>query len=112
MRRWYRSAFRVPSSDLEEATPSNETDPSRPCGAVGAHHSVKMEARVQFPSRALLETRKCEVGIRKFEHDSKGLWFRVPSSAINRGTVRQLAERPSSNLGECGFNSHPCYLKF
>ena len=53
-----------------------------PCGAVGAHHSVKMEARVQFPSRALLD-----------------------------GTVRQMEERPSSNLGECGFDSHPCYLR-
>ena len=25
------------------------------------------------------------------------------------GTVRQLVERPSSNLGLCGFESHPCY---
>ena len=41
------------SIEFEEATPSNATDPSRPCGAVGAHHSVKVEARVQFPSRAL-----------------------------------------------------------
>ena len=27
------------------------------------------------------------------------------------GTVRQPAERPSSNLGDCGFDSLPCYLK-
>jgi hypothetical protein len=44
-----------------------------------ARHSVTVEGRVQFSSGAL------------------------------DGTVRQPAERPSSNLGVCGFDSHPCY---
>ena len=39
------------------------------------------------------------------------VWVRLPLGALMRGTVRQLVERPSSNLGACGFNSHLCHFR-
>lgn len=38
-------------------------------------------------------------------------WFRndLHPAPDPHGTVREPAERPSSNLGVCGFESHPCY---
>jgi hypothetical protein len=39
------------------------------------------------------------------------VWVRLPLGALMNGTVRQLVERPSSNLGACGFNSHLCHFR-
>src|SRR5262245_59966313 len=87
-----------------EATPSNETDPSRPCGVSASTPLCRSGRTGSTPVRGAGQFRvsSCEFRVRQ-------LGTRNSKLGTARGTVRQPAERPSSNLGECGFDSHPCY---
>ena len=76
-----------------------------------ARHSVTVEVAGSNPVRAAFGRLA-----RKAQSEPEALAKRklVTSLTLQArkeedGTVRQLAERPSSNLGMCGFDSHPCY---
>ena len=61
----------------------------------------RRRSRVQIPSRALVTRR---------EERPEPRAGRPVEQRSRHGAVRKPAKRPSSNLGDCGFDSRPCHL--
>ena len=90
------SSFSLPTSSF----------PTRPRGAVrSARHPVTVEVAGSNPAGDALW--KDEGG--RMNECQRRFILHPSDFILSGGTVRQLVERPSSNLGACGFESLPCY---